>query len=459
MSAYPEVAPTQEVMTLSGSGYRVPAEPRWNLAFIGILIYLVVEYGRLPAIYPMLQVLHLGKIAVAISALGLVLSPRSRGVKTPATRGVDIAMVAFLVASFLSACFARYQQLAWDGFWDILMWVIIYYLISRTLSNAWQLRIFVFLLLLLNLKLAQFAVRMYFAERASGLPEAYLAKTGIGTYSLGFFENGEDLGLAMCVVWPVAWYLLFSEKKKVLRLVLLVSFVAFLLAIIAGGSRGALVGAGTAALAVVWARNPKKMAAVVLILAIVPAVLYILPEASKERLRSGWDWENDQTASYRILLWKAGVRMFLDHPVIGVGPDSFALTRWTYYAETDPHPTVTEAHNTFVQAFTDLGLLGGVPFLLLLLFFLRLNSRTRKRVLASAPGGSRSFEYCLATGLDVALIGFLSSGFFHSALYYPHLWLLLGLSVGLHTACAQKQPAPATAVLQDQSSEFALTAS
>ena len=437
---------------------RSAAEPRWDLAFIGILTYLVIEYTRLPVMFPILQVLHLGKIAVAISALGLLLSPRFRGGKSSDARGIDIAMVVFLFASFFSACFARYQQVAWAGFQNTLMWALIYFLIARIVSNSWRLRVFVFLLLLLNLKLAQFAIRMYFAERASGLPESYLSKTGIGTGSTGFFANGEDLGLAMCVVWPMAGYLLFSEEKKVLRLLLLGSFVGFLLAIIFCGSRGALVGAGVAALAA-SVRSPKKMAAAAMILALLPAVLYVLPGANKERMRSGWDWENDQTASHRILLWKAGVRMFLDHPIIGVGPDNFALTRATYYADTDPHPTATEAHNTFVQAFTDLGLLGGGSFLMLLLFFLRLNSRTRKRLLASTTGGTRSFEYCLAACLDLALVGFLSSGFFHSSLYYPHLWLLLGLSGGLNTACLQKQLAPAMAMLQDQRRKLALTAS
>jgi hypothetical protein len=87
-----------------------------------------------------------------------------------------------------------------------------------------------------------------------------------------------------------------------------------------------------------------------------------------------------------------------------------------------------------------MGGVGTALFLTLLVLFLRLNARTRKRALASNPDGKRSFEYCLALGLDLALVGFLASGTFVSVLYYPHLWILLGLSIATHVACANKQP-------------------
>ena len=50
------------------------------------------------------------------------------------------------------------------------------------------------------------------------------------------------------------------------------------------------------------------------------------------------------------------------------------------------------------------------------------------------------FPFYLSHGLDVALIGLAVSGSFLTVLYYPHLWLLLGLSVACtNVALAQAQ--------------------
>ncbi len=77
---------------------------------------------------------------------------------------------------------------------------------------------------------------------------------------------------------------------------------------------------------------------------------------------------------------------------------------------------------------------------------------------AGSPGGRRSFEYCLPLGLDLALVGYLASGAFLSVLFYPHLWILLGLSVAANTT-ANKQPEEQAAEKQSQERNFALAAS
>lgn len=428
-----------EVVTLRpGSTVTARTELRWDLAFLGILAYLVVEYTRLGAMFPNLGQFHVGKTVVGITAVGYVLY-RLGGGKKSSISGIDVALLGFLLASFLSACFARYQEFAWAGFADALRWGMVFFLVSRIVSTSWRLRVFVFLLLLLNLKLAQFVIRSYFAQQAFGRSEEFLSVHGVGAGSTGFFGNAGDLGVAMCVVWPLAGFLLFGERRKLLRLFLLVSFAAFLAAILLCGSRGALVGAGVVALTT-WTRNLRRLAATVMILALVVGTLFVLPAANRQRMRSAFDWENDPTASIRIGLWKSGLKVFRDYPIIGVGPWNFNRTYAEYYANSDPNPAPWAPHSIYLQALSELGLVGTVPLLALWVLLLRLNTRTRKHLLASGLAGRRSFEYCLAVALDLALVGFLVSGAFLTVLYYPHLWILLGLSVGLHTACSGKQP-------------------
>jgi CHASE2 domain-containing sensor protein len=62
-----------------------------------------------------------------------------------------------------------------------------------------------------------------------------------------------------------------------------------------------------------------------------------------------------------------------------------------------------------------------------------MNSKTRK-ILVRAGGREerRSFEYCLAVGLDLAMIGYLASGAFVAVLWYPHIFVMVGLAAATH---------------------------
>jgi len=434
------------------------AEPRWNLGFVGLLFYLMVEYTRLPAMYPALQVLRLGKVAIALAALGYLLTPRLRANWRSVARGMDLTMFVFLLGNFVSACFASQNDHVWDGFLDALGWGVIYFLVSRVLTNSWRLRIFILFLFLLNLKLAQFAVRSYFTDRGMGLSDMeIIMRGGAGAGATGFFANAADFGLAMGIVWAIAWALLFGKREKTfIRIFLIVCFGLFLLAILLCGSRGAVVGAAGIVLAAL-ARTPKKMGAFVVGLLFLCSIWFVLPDASKARFRSAWDWENDPNAVSRITFWKAGWRMFLDNPILGVGPENFGATYANNYL--GEGGTGWVAHSVYVQTLAETGLMGSLSILAFLVLFLRLNARTRKQALASDPAGHRSFEYCLALGLDLALVGYLTSGAFLSVLYYPHLWILLGLSVAANSACVSRQPEEQAAEIQTQKRNFALAAS
>ena len=431
------------------------SEPRWNLAFLGILAYLVIEYTRLPAMFPFLVPFQVGKVAIGLSVLGLAVAGRTPRVGRRSGISIDIALAFFLLASFLSALQAHAQTKGWAQFIDTVQWCIIYFLISRIVSSSWRMRVFVFILLLLNLKLAQFAVRGYFAGQAYGRSAEFMASRGVGGGSTGFFGNAGDFGVAMCVIWPLAGMLLLGESKRIPRLILLASFTAFSGAILVCGSRGAFLAAVLTAL-VASVRNLRKFGVAFLFLMLIPGFFYLLPEGSKDRLRSALHWQQDETASIRIGLWKAGIRMFGDHPILGVGPGNFGQEYANRYAGPGEDPETWVPHSIYIQALSELGLVGTIPLLLLVVSYFRLNGRTLKNYRARGKEGQRAMGQYMARGLNLAMVGYLLSGAFLAVLYYPHLWVLLGLSVALNTVSVPGQAAAGGAELEDQEQTFAL---
>lgn len=435
-----------------------PREGRWDLAFAAVLGYVVVEYTSLPQMFPVLWPLHLGILIVVLGVVGFLLSPRVSADIRSGSRIIEFLLVFFLLASFLSALQAVDQMSAWDGFSQTFRWVVIYFLISRIPNSTWRLRILIFIVLLLNLKLAQFSVRSYFGQLGFR-GEEFLSQRGVSGGSTNFFGNPGDFGVAMCVVWPLAGSLLFGESKKVLRIFLVTCFVAFFAAILLCGSRGAVVGAAATAL-VAWAKNPRRIGGAVMVLVVAVGIYSFLPQANQNRLSAALHWQTDPTGNLRVHLWEAGLRMFAEHPLLGVGPRNYAYTLYESGVRPDPwvRQTYWQPHSIYIQALSEVGLLGTLPLPFLWISMARLNARTRKHLRTLDPHSHRTFEYRLSIGLDLALVGFLVSGAFLTVLLYPHLWILLGLTVALHNTCLRKKPERTEVKLETQERKFALAA-
>jgi hypothetical protein len=381
----------------------------------------------------------------------------------------DKALCAFLLGILASALLGFSLRIGWAAFLDALTWGVTYFLLSRILITSYRLRIFVFTLLVLNFKLAQFVVRYYFQLQSTwGRDQRWLAGQGVGAGSTDFFGNSADLGLAMVVAFAIAGSLLLGEKKKFARFMLLFCLVGFFAAILLCGSRGAIVGAAAVVLAA-WARKPQKIGAVVALIAFAVATYIFLPEGMKAKMRSAEDWRNDPTAYHRTLLWKAGLQMFKDHPLFGVGLGNFPIVYFEEYPDfVAQDPTARwytrgtwVPHSIYVQALSETGLAGTIPLLLFCVFCFRTNRRTRRHLETLKLADRQNFEYRLSIGLDLALVGYLITGAFIAVIYYPHLWFLAGLSSGLQTACLRKgtEAATTTSVPETQKRRLVLATS
>jgi O-antigen ligase len=124
---------------------------------------------------------------------------------------------------------------------------------------------------------------------------------------------------------------------------------------------------------------------------------------------------------------------------VGVGINNYPLVRREHYRIALYDWIASVPHSTYIQAISELGIAGTVPLLLLWFQFFRLNARTRRAILSQGPGARRTFEFGLATALDLSMVGYMATGAFVAVLWYPHLFLLFGLSSALHSVCAHQQ--------------------
>ena len=154
------------------------------------------------------------------------------------------------------------------------------------------------------------------------------------------------------------------------------------------------------------------------------AAWFLAPGAWGARLHSVADPKNLWNRE-RVFMWEAGVRMFRDHPLTGVGlQDLHAL--YDQYRSPDSVERAGHLHNAYVQIAATMGLVGLAAFAWLYGSLLRAATGTLTALRARGLAGG------VRLGVTAALVGFLVAGAFEwnfgdEELLY-HLYTLVGLA-------------------------------
>lgn len=210
------------------------------------------------------------------------------------------------------------------------------------------------------------------------------------------------------------------------------------------GSRGGLVSLAVAlaAFLVVGARWRGRF--LVVVAAVVLAGIGYFSYVASPETRSHVSTVGSGTG--RLDLWTVGWRMVEDEPLKGVGAGNFAVSSVHYLLEPGAIErsdyiigTPKVAHNTYLQLWAELGLVGLVVFLLVVGFCLYAALEAARSF--SRQGDARM--EVMSRALFVALAGLLAADFFGSRLAEKEAWLLLGLAPPL-LAIARSREGAAT---------------
>jgi hypothetical protein len=154
------------------------------------------------------------------------------------------------------------------------------------------------------------------------------------------------------------------------------------------------------------------------------------------------------SSSDRLDLAKAGWRVFLRSPLMGVGPGNFGAYAAENFAwgegsgsyEDPSHLYGRSLHNIYTQVLSEHGLIGIAVFVSILVDFVRRNRRLRTNVSgerwADSTHGKTDLR-SVALGLESALVGFLASGLFYDQLYISTFYSIVGLNFVLSCVLAR----------------------
>ncbi len=246
-----------------------------------------------------------------------------------------------------------------------------------------------------------------------------------------FLGDGNDFALSVVITFPLALFLVQDAGSKWMRYLYMFGLVTMVLTLIGTQSRGATL-AFACVLFYMWWRSRRKGLGLVVIGMLIATVAIYAPPQYFERVESIAEYETEGSAQGRITAWKAAARMAAEYPLTGVGaghfPMEYAIDFKPPEFEGRNFPWKT-AHSIYFLALGELGIPGFIFILSAVFGNLWIWDRRIKK-LGEYPDDADAIRVRkLLITINSALIGYGFTGAFLSALYYPHIFVLMGLFV------------------------------
>lgn len=431
-------------------GVGLAADTKIGVALLLAVVFLPVVLTNfqlgLALWLPMIFLEGLPAFNMAAKAGGLVIMVAwliaVRGIAPPPVeavrrlRALMLALIALLVFYSCSLVWARDPGLGFSDLWHWWAVAVLAVVVATSINTGPRLRA------LCGALVAGAVLSIAYGIVSGGLTTSTSA---IATGSEGRLEGGQGdpnflaAGIVPAIILGIV--LFTTSRRPWLRWGIAGCVGLLALGLVASGSRGGVLAALAAMLAaLVFFKRQRGQVLVFISLAMGVAAAWfaVSPHA--------WDrvTEFDSGGSGRTQLWTIAWRMFIDHPINGVGlfnysavaPDYASQPGALYRLDLIFEHSAQVAHNVYVQALAETGVVGLGLFLAVALLSMKAAWAAAGRFRAL---GDTATEM-LARGIIVATIGLLASSFFISNGVDKRLWVLFALGPAALVAAYAQQP-------------------
>ncbi len=327
-----------------------------------------------------------------------------------------VCFLAILSCSFLEQSFKSFVT-------KTLEWFIIFFIVVEFLNQRKYIWLAVGVFLFSSFAVSLDAIlQFYFLGRdiffAYPLEEAKRATAS--------FHYANSLAAFLLFVSVLSFSLIFHKQKQ--RLIFFIIFLTSMWSFGLSFSRAGWIAIVVSFLWALFYLKKKWIGYTLLALGIFVASFYLLASTGLEQ-EFRMDLENiSKTWDWRVMLWKESWTMIADKPFFGHGLNMF-MTIFQQY-RSNHYLSPSYAHNCYLQMAAEIGIVGLITFLLLLMkFFKEMHSRI-KRIYP----GDKSLKFLLV-GLISGVLGFLVHSLFDNDLYSLKLsaqfWITMGMAISV----------------------------
>ncbi len=261
------------------------------------------------------------------------------------------------------------------------------------------------------------------------------------------YSNPDGYSPLMVMGLAITFYFALAAKKKWMRNLGFLLAGYCVLGVVAAFARGSVLSLGALAF-ILWVRSPRKVltgAGLTLAMIIVLAgSAFLFPNGAfwTEMRTAFTEGTKEGTGRDRWELWKAAYEVFGERPFFGVWAGNFGPFAAEHFGTDDVFGYSNPGrlynrnlHSIYLQVLSEFGAVGALLFILLIYDFWKRNRALRDpqsvETWAARTGGDLDLRY-IALGFELAMAGYLLTGFFYAQLYAPWLYVLLGANAALY---------------------------
>jgi O-antigen ligase len=441
----------QIVLLLAGVVALVASYALFRSPEFATLAFAFILYTNMPVVG--VQVHGVPTLVAAASSLLLVLPLANylirRRERLIVERGFLLILV-YLVAFIASMLFANDMTIAFNEIGNFLLeGLVLYFLLINVIREEQTLKRTIWTLLLAGsflggLSLFQELTRSYensyggFAQKNEDLDidEINFEEFGGSRRAGGPFGQENRYAQIMIVIFPLALCMFYIAPSQKLRLLALAASGLILGAIVLTFSRGAFVTLAGMMVIIVFLRYVRPVQALGGAALLVLVVIVALPEyvervstvGNLSNLASRGDGaiEADGSLRGRFAQNIAAIIVFLEHPVLGVGPGQFARFYSKKYGNevgTKRLRSNRRAHNLYLEIAADMGAIGLIAFMAIPIWVSRRLWQLRRRLREIRPDLAH-----LATAILLGIFGYFGTATFLHLSYQRYYWFLMALA-------------------------------
>jgi len=352
---------------------------------------------------------------------------------------LNILIFAFLAANLLSFVNADFRMLFMRAIvTKCLKFLLLYFIVVETIDSDVKFRNLLIMTLISTVIVIADAYLQYYVlhfdvlngHMAFKYAPKYDADLNPG-FPTGPFTFPNDMAAWILVVsMPLAAFFINPMKNFRLKLALGIILFPLVFLLYLTNTQAAWLGFVIGVFILILLVN-KKMFMIVLMLLIVLAIALgsFLPKESIDDIL-GFPSIKD-----RMSMWQIGWRIFLQHPIIGNGLNSFFLKFQEFRTDDFRNRRGSYAHNGYLQIAGDLGIIGLVIFLLLIV-------RAFHSSLRYAISAKNNFSRIFTLGIACGILAFLIHSFFdtnlHSLPLVTLFWFALAVMINTGSIYGKK---------------------
>lgn len=385
-----------------------------SIAFKILVLFLLILYSNIAVIFPALDSFRPAMVLGIAALLMMIVEVARSGEGFKLSWPEGYMLVGLLGVAIVSSFSAIYVSHALQTTADFAKIVVIYLIIENTVTSEKRLRTIMMTMVIAGM--------MPMLGTINNFMHGVLVEGRRASW-VGIFQNPNEDAYSLTVLVPIA-IAIAASSGWFTRIALWGIVAGYVLAIFLTFSRGGLV-----SLFVVIAYLCWKQKSIVLRGLMVAGLVGGLLLVGVFWGRKG-DFKNissDTTFMQRIATFRAGALMFMDKPVLGVGPGD-SVVAYPLYVPKEAHCGCQDQliiHNAFLQILSEMGVMGFVPFMIFLGMAVIHSWKVQK--VTKETGDSKLPIY--ATGLELALVGFLAAGLSGGFSYTWFPYIIVGLIV------------------------------